>query len=74
MHGKVLALDDGGGIHGDHEPPRGDPIGFQCSGEVNPPSAKVLLKSKTLVQRKRCPTLWGPEEQDCVRMKKRLSP
>ena len=49
-------------------------MGFQCSGELNSPSAKVLLKSKTLVQRKRCPTLWGPEEQDCVLIRKLLSP
>ena len=49
-------------------------MGFQCSGELNSPSAKVLHKCKTLVQRKRYPTLWGPEEQDRIRIKKLLSP
>ena len=53
--------------------PRG-PHRISMLGRTEFARAKVLLKSKTLVQRKRCPTLWGPEEQECVRIRKLLSP
>jgi len=60
MQGEYSALDDGGGIHGDHQlfvggdgPNRSGsvwvPFGPQCSGGMDPPCAKSALRADFLV-------------------------